>query len=198
MSEERDDRKGEQLHLELLNSMAPPPTRAGCADIPRPCERYACRHNNHVETERPGRPHDGHAPAPRLLPQHARERIESCAMDLADRGPLSPSGVAAQLGTTRERVGQLEERARTKVGLALLLEQVLDEHLRSKMPAGSRIETIYPANVDDVGHVHVRIVFAVDAMHPRRVRTEAKGVIVRRRAPEGPQPPTGSGSDGRG
>lgn len=169
---------GEQLGLEIVNNSAPPATRAECP-TERPCPRYACRHNNHVDTERAGRPYGGRAPDPKLLPRHVRERIQSCTLDVTDANPegISTADVAKQINTTPRRALQLEARAQTKVAVALMLEEVLDEHLRGKLPPGASIETVYPRNVDDAGHVHIHLVFAIPQPHV----SGNGGVTIRRR-----------------
>jgi hypothetical protein len=162
---DREDRDGEQLELGLPNSSAPPATRADCP-TERPCPKYGCKHHNHTDTDRAGRPYGGRAPEPKLLPQHVRDRVESCSLDVGDRGEHDTNYVAKQCNETPRRVLQVEARAQQKVAIALMLEEVLDEHLRSKLPPGAKLETVYPRNVDDSGHVHIHLVFSVGKVSP--------------------------------
>ena len=98
----------------------PPATRAGCAEIPRPCDR-ACRHRLDAGGE-------------------------SCALDVADRVALGDevthSDIADLLGVSRERVRQIEAEALEKlrqVGVAIYMGMVDDAdqarvHLRILVP----------------------------------------------------------------
>lgn len=62
-----------------------PVTRGECAAVARPCPWVTC--------------------------QHHLAGAESCALDVADRGGATLEEVAEALGTTRERVRQIEEKA---------------------------------------------------------------------------------------
>lgn len=79
--------------------MAMPRTRAECVSGPRPCPHVRCRFHLGVETSRRARPED----------------VETCALDVADRGPLTLDEVGKILGVTRERVRQIEVAALEKL-----------------------------------------------------------------------------------
>lgn len=92
-----------------------PATRAECPKE-RPCPHARCRHNLKIEI-RSGRIYETKA-------------VASCALDIADEGEHSQVEVAHALGTSRQRVQQLEETAiaklkrsaRTRARLAIFLE----------------------------------------------------------------------------
>ncbi len=99
-----------QQSLDMANPCAPPKTRAGCADIPRPCNRYACRYHLWPQTERAGRPHvEGiHNSPDGIFDALARESLasesaESCALDVGGAdGPVDEDGFPLE-GHGRER-----------------------------------------------------------------------------------------------
>lgn len=74
-----------------------PLTRAGCIDLPRPCELRVCRH---------------HVSSVRYVP-HGHERAiplgsPTCSLDIAADGAKTLEEVGEIIGVTRERVRQLE------------------------------------------------------------------------------------------
>jgi hypothetical protein len=84
------------------DGIKPPNTRAQCDEV-RPCLRIACRYH--------------------LCTDHRRWRSlplsklpESCALDVADRGPHTLKQVGRLLGVTRERIRQIESAAKRKLG----------------------------------------------------------------------------------
>ncbi len=156
------DTLGSQQAFLLDNTSAPPKTRGECADIERPCRRYSCRHHNWVEAERAGRPpKSGKRPPPRVIEHHA----DSCSLDVADRGPLSPQGVGKILGVTSERVLQIQARAELKLKVAALMVDVLDEYVVPRLPPQVQVVTAYPSG-DPAGSLHatVTLVFRVPGM----------------------------------
>ena len=63
-----------------------PRTRGDCLDAPRPCRWRACRY-------------------------HLAAGPDSCALDVADRGPQELLVIGAALGVTRERARQIQVEA---------------------------------------------------------------------------------------
>ena len=172
---------GQQLALGLVNASAPPRgvrglqvvvDRAACPKV-RPCDRYSCPHHLWVEDERPGRPHHGISPPPKV-----RARGESCALDVAEAGESTAEQVAAHLGVTAERVNQLEDRALAKVSAASAVEAYLED-LHPRLPEGVRLDVVYPEQLD-AHRVVIALVLSVDGKRWRRAQQQA-GVFVRRR-----------------
>lgn len=81
-----------------------PKIRAECVDGPRPCPHTTCRHHLAME----------------IKPWRRTEQDESCALDVADRGPHTLEMVAQVLHVTRERIRQMEADALTRVRLRRL------------------------------------------------------------------------------
>jgi len=83
-----------------------PKTRGECASGPRPCPWVACRHSLYLDIN----PDNGSIKfiRPDLEPGVVPE---SCALDVADRGPHTLEEVGVILNVTRERTRQIEARA---------------------------------------------------------------------------------------
>ncbi len=87
-----------------------PAVRGDCVDGPRPCPFVGCRWHLYLEVlERSG--------AIRLnFPDlEVDELTDSCALDIADRGGVTLDVVAKVLRVSRERIRQLEERAKSNL-----------------------------------------------------------------------------------
>lgn len=101
--------------LKALGADAPyerPRTRGDCAQVPRPCPYVACKYSLYLDVSPTGSiilnfPHlePGQMPAER-----------SCALDLADRGPMTLEYIAVVTNLTRERIRQVELKALTRRG----------------------------------------------------------------------------------
>lgn len=169
---------GQQRLAILDNATSPPATRAECADIQRPCNRYACKYHLWPQTERAGRPHhgngntfDGVADA---LADGARE---SCALDVAERGEHDNVQVAASFpprplqrkrteriandvnathekptpGITKERIRQIAERGLDKQWGALSFVQAFETFITEFTDAGGDVDFLWGTIVDDEG-----------------------------------------------
>jgi hypothetical protein len=134
---------------------------------------YSCRHNLHVDDERAGRPHHGKKPPSKVV-----QGGQSCALDVADDGEHSAEQTAQHLRVTSRRVLQLENRALAKMGVAKAIEDWLSD-LVLKLPPGSRIDTVYPEQLD-ANRTVIALVVHVDG-EAWRVGVESSGVTVRRR-----------------
>jgi hypothetical protein len=82
-----------------------PKTRGDCARVPRPCPFVSCRHHLYIDITNVGMPRLNF---PKLEPH---EMVESCSLDVADRGETKVEDVAALLNITREWVRQVEKMA---------------------------------------------------------------------------------------
>lgn len=97
-----------------------PRRRADCVNVPRPCPYVGCRYNLHLE---------------RVASGHGRRAVdedptevspeESCALDIADRGPHTLEQVAAVVRATPKGVAVIIERATRR----LRILQPLDEYV---------------------------------------------------------------------
>ena len=99
---------------ELLRSVeaSRPRTRADCINGPRPCLFVSCKHNLYLDVN----PETGSIKLnfPHLEPW---EMVESCSLDVAERGGITLEEVGTIVNLTRERVRQVEVRATTKLRL---------------------------------------------------------------------------------
>lgn len=79
-----------------------PKTRGDCAAGPRPCLWAGCRYHLLLDVTPAGTIFlaDGHDDPSRLK--------ATCALDVAESGPQTLEAIAATIGTTRERVRQIE------------------------------------------------------------------------------------------
>ena len=94
-----------------------------CLDDERPCERK-CRFRLDTDRERAharwANPHGEYSPEHRMerrLDRRTSEHLPmaTCAIDMANIGPLTLEQVGEQLGLTRERVRQVETDALRKI-----------------------------------------------------------------------------------
>lgn len=107
-------------------SSAPPPTRAECEALPRPCPRTTCVHNLQREDEPSGRPGDNVHRDP--MPIRLVRRQESCSLDVAHAhlDGLTRRQVGEMLDVGAPRVRQIEIRGAAKGGAAKDLCAYLD------------------------------------------------------------------------
>ncbi len=99
-----------RAELRVLGADGPywrPKTRGECAQVPRPCPYVACSKNLYLDVSETGSiilnfPHlePGQMPADR-----------SCALDLAEHGPMTLEEIAVVTNLTRERIRQVELKA---------------------------------------------------------------------------------------
>jgi hypothetical protein len=102
----RELREGRDLRPAEEELPRRPATRGGCASVERPCPFVSCRHHLYLEVA----PRTGSLKLnfPDVEPE---EMVESCSLDVADRGAITLSRVADVMNVTRERVRQLEAKA---------------------------------------------------------------------------------------
>jgi len=82
-----------------------PRTRAECVGSARPCPYVSCRHHLYLEVTEAG---SLKLNFPHLEPD---ELVESCALDVAERGGATLDAVGLLINLTRERVRQIERPA---------------------------------------------------------------------------------------
>ena len=113
--------KSPQLRLPVWTPPGAPTTRADCVDGPRPCKWVSCRYHlwSTEGTERPGRRWT--EIDPNRYGRVCQHTHVTCSLDVADIAPdgLGRKKVAALLGVTPERVGQIEARAMRRMKMAL-------------------------------------------------------------------------------
>ena len=87
-----------------------PKSRADCVDGPRPCPWVSCKYHLYLDIS----PKTGSIKLnfPDIEPW---EMVESCVLDIADRGPVTLEDVGRIMNLTRERIRQLEASASDKV-----------------------------------------------------------------------------------
>jgi hypothetical protein len=111
-----------------------PATRGGCVGEARPCPFVACPYHLYLDVN----PRSGAVKInfPDLEPD---ELVESCALDVADRGGETLENIGAIMNLTRERVRQVEMKAIAKLqgssAFASLLEDIDDgPNSRRRLP----------------------------------------------------------------
>lgn len=94
-----------QLPADYAFKAGVPATRADCANEHRPCQRIACRHNNwlRLSEEQPGNPQRGRRGSTTLR----ASTMNSCSLDVADRGPMTFKQVGHELGIHASRARQI-------------------------------------------------------------------------------------------
>jgi hypothetical protein len=93
--------EGARLHLPVVDR---PKTRGECGEE-RPCPFVSCKHHLFLDVTPGG---SLRLNFPDLEPE---QLIESCALDVADRGAATLEETGAIMNVTRERVRQIEEKA---------------------------------------------------------------------------------------
>lgn len=114
--------KPQQLQFDIIEGESTywwrPKTRADCEKVVRPCPYVGCRYNLYLAIT-----HQGSGVAEQLAIQRRggrkidpSEMVESCALDVADRGdPLELDVIGNYMGFTRERARQIEAQALRKI-----------------------------------------------------------------------------------
>jgi hypothetical protein len=96
----RFSKAGELCEVEKY---ARPQTRAQCRNGPRPCLFVACKHHLYLDVN----PDTGSIKI-NFPDKDPWELVDTCALDIAERGGLTLEEVGSILNLTRERVRQLE------------------------------------------------------------------------------------------
>ncbi|MBX3181397.1 MAG: hypothetical protein KIT72_14030 [Polyangiaceae bacterium] len=108
-----------------------PRTRSECVDGPRPCPFVSCKHHLYIDvSQRTG------AIKLNFPDLEVWELVDSCALDVADRGGTTLEDVGAIMNLTRERIRQVEVKALAKME-ALSDMEALREYV-DEGPVGRR------------------------------------------------------------
>lgn len=86
---------------------ARPTRRSECVGGMRPCPFVSCRHHLALDVTEAG--------SMRLTAELLEDMADTCALDVADRGPNGYSVIARALGVSLERARQICEAALVKV-----------------------------------------------------------------------------------
>ena len=105
-----------------------PRYRSECRDGPRPCPYVACKFNLFLDIT----PRGGLRIPFGEEPEDLDKLTESCALDIAERGPVTLEYVASVQAITRERVRQIELSAIARMQEALAVVMKDDEQLGEK------------------------------------------------------------------
>jgi hypothetical protein len=100
---------GAELERQMcLAQLARPKKRWQCEGSDRPCPFLSCRHHLAVEVTSGGGLKLNHPEA------DLEEMVDTCALDVADRGGITLEEVAERLNVTRERIRQEQVAAAEK------------------------------------------------------------------------------------
>jgi hypothetical protein len=106
-----------RAHLPVVQAPEPPPRRRGeCSTIPRPCNRFTCRHNLALDDKGGG---------------HSFATEHSCTLDAIDARGASLEDIGHLFALTRERIRQVEGIALSRWWILIAdspnADQLLDE-----------------------------------------------------------------------
>ena len=87
-----------------------PKKRSDCIDGPRPCPWVGCKYNLYLDVN----PRTGSIIL-NFPDREPWEMEESCALDIAERGPVTLEEIGTIMNLTRERIRQLEAGAMEKI-----------------------------------------------------------------------------------
>ena len=119
----REARAAVERALELEAELDRPKTREECADGPRPCPHVSCRHHLYLDVN----PHTGTIKL-NFPDLEVWELGTSCALDIADLGGTPIETVGGFLNVTRERIGQIETQALSKLSSVADTRDLRDFH----------------------------------------------------------------------
>lgn len=97
------------LEIDYPEGVERPKTRADCVDGERPCPFVSCRHHLFLDVMANGNI--------QTRADEVEELPETCALDVADRGPQTLEAVCVIIDRTRELVRQLQDKALRRVKL---------------------------------------------------------------------------------
>ena len=108
-----DCRLSKPLNLPVFTT---PRTRADCALLPRPCPfSSSCRYGLERDDYATSRDGTGERHEAAMARRRLNGVTESCALDVADRGPQTADQVALYLGVNEQAIVQFEDRFMPKL-----------------------------------------------------------------------------------
>lgn len=111
-------RKSLPMFIDYPPGIERPKTRAGCAEIVRPCPFVSCRHHLFLDVNEAG---GIKLNFPHLEPD---QLIASCSLDVADKGLARLEDAGVLLNLTRERVRQVEVDALRKLARKRVMREL--------------------------------------------------------------------------
>jgi hypothetical protein len=107
---------GNALNARIRLPVQRPVTRADCASVPRPCPFASeCRYGLERDDNEGGRRYRGVRHARQMAEREAAGVTETCALDVADAGPLELERVAELMGVSKQAIQMIETRALGKM-----------------------------------------------------------------------------------
>lgn len=104
----------------LLPLLPRPVKREDCANVPRPCPFVGCRYNLYLDVDRYGKPRLNYSDMePDEMPPE-----QSCALDIADRGPQKLDTIARTMRLSKERARQIEDEIVRKLRGESVLQEL--------------------------------------------------------------------------
>lgn len=95
------------LDIDYPDGVERPKTRADCVDGERPCPFVSCRHHLFLDVTANGNI--------QTRADDVEDLIETCALDVADRGPSTLEEVCVIIDRSREMVRQIEAGALMRI-----------------------------------------------------------------------------------
>ena len=92
-------------HIEILR----PATRADCVNGPRPCPWVSCRYHLYLDVSKKG------SIKFNFPDKEVHELKETCALDVAEKSPLTLEEVGKLVHLTRERIRQVSDKLLLKL-----------------------------------------------------------------------------------
>lgn len=88
-----------------LDVIQRPQTRGDCIDGPRPCPFAGCRHHLFLDVH----PRSGNI---KYNADDLFDMAETCALDVADRGPTHLRNAGSLINVTHQAIRQIEQKAK--------------------------------------------------------------------------------------
>jgi hypothetical protein len=103
-----------------------PKTRGDCIDMERPCPFVSCKYHLYLDVN----PKSGSIKI-NFTDLEVWEMVDSCALDVADRGGITLEEVGEIMNITRERARQIEEEALAKLAALKDVQRLEEEYTSS-------------------------------------------------------------------